>query len=85
MHKRVSKHELQLVESIDEMPMTETHDHIFEVPEVKDRAVIKQIPKTKVQFVGRRVKGSRLASSIPNRKSRYVKASSVGRSENHKG
>ena len=40
--------ELQLVERIDEMPLTEVHDHISEVPEIEYREVIKQIPNVKV-------------------------------------
>ena len=37
MQKHVTRPELQLVERISEMPLTETHDHIFVVPEIEDR------------------------------------------------
>ena len=50
VQKRVPKHELQLVERINEMPLTKTLGHIFEVPRSIAGRVVKQIPKTKVQF-----------------------------------
>ena len=63
--QQVTKHELQLVERIGEMPWTETHDHIFEVPRSNVGRSSSRFRRRWEQFVERHVKGSRLASSIP--------------------